>query len=144
MQESMVPLSPEQRVEATTQPVYPFQIQFLTIRFGGYQAAQAESLVATVFATQVFKIHAVAVTAPKTLLHGPSDPVIYKQVTWVPVYSEQNAVDSKHPAPFVKHPYLYEAHRALVVDVIGAKIQSLEAHPEVIFIIHPLIQVSLH
>ena len=35
-------------------------------------------------------------------------------------------------------------HSAFVVEVIGAKLHALAAQFDVVFIIHPVIQVSLH
>ena len=48
-----------------------------------------------------------------------------------------------HPAPVVKHPYLYAVQAALVVRVVGAELQSLEAQLDVVFTTHPASQVSL-
>lgn len=49
-----------------------------------------------------------------------------------------------HPAPVVKHPYLYAVQAALVVSVFAAKVQSFEAQLDEEFTTHPVSQVSLH
>ena len=73
--ESFVPLKAEQGLVAPIQPTYPFQMQFLTRPVGGYQRAQAASLVAIIFEIQDLRRHAVLFPAVAILLQGPSDPV---------------------------------------------------------------------
>jgi hypothetical protein len=55
----------------------------------------------------------------------------------------QRAEDSTHPAPFVTHPVLYEAHAAFVVRVVAARVQALVAQLDVELTTQPVNQVSL-
>ena len=52
-------------------------------------------------------------------------------------------MDSTHPAPFVTHPYLYAVHKAFVVFVAAAKVQTFVAHADEEFTTHPVNHVSL-
>lgn len=51
-------------------------------------------------------------------------------------------MDSTHPAPVVTHPYLYAVHRAFVVFVFAAKVQTFVAQEVVVLTTHPVNHVS--
>ena len=60
------------------------------------------------------------------------------------MYSVQSAVDSTQPAPFVTQPYLYDVHAAFVVSVVAAELHGFTEQNDVVLIMHPVSQVSLH
>ena len=61
------------------------------------------------------------------------------------MYTAQFAiVISRHPAPFVTHPFLKALQSASVAKVVGALVQTFDLQFQLGFTKHPVNHVSLH
>ena len=111
-----------------TQPELPPHTQLATPAVGGYQAEHSASLFAVVFNAQVLFMQASVAAAVEVFVQGMLFPVNPLHVVWVPLNAVHAAVGSTHPEPLVMHPVLYVAQPAFVVKVVGALVQSVDAH----------------
>ena len=120
-QESTVPVNDAQGY-GLTQPELPPQTQV------DNQVLHSASLFAVVFKTQVLLIQASVAAAVEAFVQGTLFPTKALHIVWVPLYAVHAALGSTHPAPLVMHPVLYVPQAAFVVKVIGALVQSVDAH----------------